>query len=216
MSSPSETHDHEFQAIADAQYRARVNANQHWQDELSFEEQQRLEAEHSFEEQRKEAYMRWRDEEYIQAKKDAIENGLATSYHAAVLEDPVEILSEPLAQETDDSASHLKTTIECIRAAANQKIECIRAKANQKIEYIRAKANQKIDAAHNRCKMHSWTCADDGRAYPFEYRRCHYYRTYSGAMWYANKGQLGAWAGMWNGIYIDHGEEPPRPLAAMP
>ena len=74
---------------------------------------------------------------------------------------------------------------------------------------IRDKANQMIEAARKHCAMRCWTCADDGFAHPFEYRRRHYYRTYSGAMWHeGNEGQLGAWAGIWNGKYIGKGEEP--------
>ena len=57
--------------------------------------------------------------------------------------------------------------------------------------------------------MRCWTCADDGLAHPFEYRGHKYYRTYSGAMWLqGNAGQLSAWAGRWNGLYIGKDEEP--------
>ena len=78
----------------------------------------------------------------------------------------------------------------------------------QTIAQIRDKANQMIQAARKHCAMRCWTCADDGLAHPFEYRRRHYYRTYSGTMWHADAGQLGAWAGVWNGKYIGKGEEP--------
>jgi hypothetical protein len=78
----------------------------------------------------------------------------------------------------------------------------------QTIMRIRDKADQMIKAARKHCAMRCWTCADDGLAYPFEYRGHHYYRTYSGTMWHAVEGQLGAWAGVWNGKYIGKGEEP--------
>jgi hypothetical protein len=78
----------------------------------------------------------------------------------------------------------------------------------QTIAQIRDKANQMIEATRKHCAMRCWTCADDGLAHPFEYRRRHYYRTYSGTMWHADAGQLGAWAGVWNGKYIGKGEEP--------
>jgi hypothetical protein len=78
----------------------------------------------------------------------------------------------------------------------------------QTIAQIRDKANQMIEAARKHCVMRCWTCADDGLAHPFEYRGRHYYRTYSGIMWHADAGQLGAWAGVWNGKYIGKGEEP--------
>jgi hypothetical protein len=77
-----------------------------------------------------------------------------------------------------------------------------------KSECIRAKFERKIEAARRHCVMRCWTCADDGLAHPFEYRGHNYYRTYSGAMWHADAGQLAAWAGRWNGLYIDKDEEP--------
>jgi hypothetical protein len=83
-----------------------------------------------------------------------------------------------------------------------------------KTECIRAKFERKMKAARQHCAMRCWTCADDGRAHPFEYRGKNYYRTYSGAMWHAgnayegNAGQLAAWAGRWNGLYISKDEEP--------
>ena len=75
---------------------------------------------------------------------------------------------------------------------------------------IRNKANQRIATARKYCEMRCWTCADDGYAHPFEYRRCNYYRTYSGEMWKnkPDEGKLGAWGGVWNGKYIGRGEEP--------
>ena len=79
---------------------------------------------------------------------------------------------------------------------------------DEEIIQIRDKANQMIEAARKHCAMRCWTCVDDGFAHPFEYRGRHYYRTYSGAMWHADEGQLGAWAGIWNGKYIGKGEEP--------
>jgi hypothetical protein len=83
---------------------------------------------------------------------------------------------------------------------------------DEEIIHIRDKANQMIEAARKHCAMRCWTCADDGCAHPFEYRGRHYYRTYSGAMWHTayegNEGQLGAWAGVWNGKYIGKGDEP--------
>jgi hypothetical protein len=81
------------------------------------------------------------------------------------------------------------------------------------IERIRTKFDVKkagqlgVVAWKSEC-IRSWTCADDGRAHPFEYRGHNYYRTYSGAMWHADAGQLAAWAGRWNGLYIDKDEEP--------
>jgi hypothetical protein len=77
-----------------------------------------------------------------------------------------------------------------------------------KSECIRVKLERKIEAARRHCAMRCWTCTDDGRAHPFEYRGHNYYRTYSGAMWHADAGQLAAWAGRWNGLYIDKDEEP--------
>ena len=78
---------------------------------------------------------------------------------------------------------------------------------DEEIIQIRDKANQMIEAARKHCAMRCWTCADDGFAHLFEYRGRKYYRTYSGAMWHAVEGQLGAWAGVWNGKYIGKGEE---------
>lgn len=82
------------------------------------------------------------------------------------------------------------------------------------ITQIRNKAKQMIEAARKHCAMRCWTCADDGVAHPFEYRGYHYYRTYSGTMWHAVEGQIGAWAGVWNGKYIGKGEEPQKPPVA--
>lgn len=89
------------------------------------------------------------------------------------------------------------------------------------IDRIRAKAESKIRAKREHCRMRCWTCADDGFAHLFTYRGRRYWRTYSGAMWKAgtvwegNPGELGAWAGVWNGIYIGRGEEPSQPPVAM-
>ena len=78
-----------------------------------------------------------------------------------------------------------------------------------KTECIRANVERKMKAARQHCAMRCWTCADDGLAHPFEYRGRKYYRTYSGAMWHqGNEGQLAAWAGRWNGLYIGKDEEP--------
>ena len=82
------------------------------------------------------------------------------------------------------------------------------------IAQIRNKANQMIEAARKYCAMRCWTCANDGIAHPFEYRRRYYYRTYSGSMWKNEEGQLGSWAGVWNGKYIGKGEEPQQPPIA--
>lgn len=82
------------------------------------------------------------------------------------------------------------------------------------IAQIRNKANRMIEAARKYCAMRCWTCANDGIAHPFEYRGRHYYRTYSGAIWKKDEGQLGSWAGVWNGKYIGKGEEPQQPPIA--
>ena len=99
--------------------------------------------------------------------------------------------------------------IERIRA----KFDAIKAEKLARIEWksecIRVKFERKIEAARRHCVMRCWTCADDGLAHPFEYRGHKYYRTYSGAMWLqGNAGQLAAWAGRWNGLYIGKDEEP--------
>jgi len=126
---------------------------------------------------------------------------------------------------------------ECLAAAKHTHLDCSRidainaefekdkaaekTKLEDQIDHIRAKAESKIRAKREHCRMRCWTCADDGFAHLFTYRGRRYWRTYRGAMWKAgtvwegNPGELGAWAGVWNGIYISHGEEPQRPPVAM-
>jgi hypothetical protein len=112
--------------------------------------------------------------------------------------------------------------IERIRAKFDERKTAEDIRLDEKIALIRAKAQQRIDAEYHHRRMRCWTCADDGFAHPFEYRGRYYYRTYSGAMWHAgnayegNEGQLAAWAGVWNGIYIAKGIEPQeKPSVAM-
>lgn len=99
--------------------------------------------------------------------------------------------------------------IELIHAKFDVKKAEQLARIERKSECIRAKLERKMKAARQHSVMRCWTCADDGLAHPFEYRGCNYYRTYSGAMWLqGNAGQLAAWAGRWNGLYISKDEEP--------
>jgi len=82
------------------------------------------------------------------------------------------------------------------------------------IIHIEVKAESDIEVERKKYEERSWTCEDDGRAYPFIYRNKTYYRTFDGAVWKAGAGELGEWVGFWNGIYIAKGEEPSRPTYA--
>jgi hypothetical protein len=124
------------------------------------------------------------------------------------------------AQEERDQTLMFEERVSCARIAqVNTKFEQEdsekKAKLQDQIDSIRAKAQRRINAKREHCSMRCWSCPDDGDARPFEYRGRLYYRIYSGAMWHADQGQLGAFAGMWNGIYLSKGEEPTRPLIAM-
>jgi hypothetical protein len=118
---------------------------------------------------------------------------------------------EMIRYELFCSAQRILTDCDAIERIRT-KFDAIKAKKLARIawktECIRVKLERKMKAARQHCAMRCWTCADDGRAHPFEYRGHNYYRTYSGAMWLADAGQLAAWAGRWNGLYIGKDEEP--------
>ena len=82
--------------------------------------------------------------------------------------------------------------------------------------HISAKAKCDIEVERKKYEERSWTCKDDGRAHPFIYRNKPYYRTFDGAVWKSDTGELGSWVGYWNGIYIAKGKEPSRPICAYP
>ena len=108
------------------------------------------------------------------------------------------------------------TDYESISLLDKNEVEMEPDALEQTIMHIRDKADQMIKAARKHCAMRCWTCADDGFAHLFEYRGKNYYRTYSGTMWHADEGKLGAWAGVWNGKYIGKGEEPQqKPAVAV-
>lgn len=117
-------------------------------------------------------------------------------------------------RRTNDGLGIAMAAFEGFIAPVDDKGEIELDPLEKTIIQIRNKANQMIIAAHKYCAMRCWTCADDGYAHPFEYRKCNYYRTYSGKMWKneileeGNERKLGAWAGVWNGKYIGKGEEP--------
>jgi len=77
------------------------------------------------------------------------------------------------------------------------------------IIHIKVKAECDIEVERKKYEERTWTCKDDGRAHLFLYRKRIYYRTFNGAVWKANEGELGAWMGFWNGLYIAKGEQPP-------
>ena len=77
------------------------------------------------------------------------------------------------------------------------------------IIHIKVKAECDIEVERKKYEERTWTCKDDGRAHLFLYRKRIYYRTFHGAVWKANEGELGKWMGFWNGLYITKGEQPP-------
>jgi len=81
-----------------------------------------------------------------------------------------------------------------------------------KVGYLKATMACYIQKERKKYEERTWTCADDGRAHLFLYRKRIYYRTFHGAVWKANEGELGAWVGFWNGLYISKGEQPQRPI----
>jgi hypothetical protein len=83
------------------------------------------------------------------------------------------------------------------------------------IIHIEVKAESDIEVERKKYEERTWTCKDDGRAHLFLYRKRIYYRTFNGAVWKANEGELGKWMGFWNGLFIAKGEQPQRPCCSF-
>jgi hypothetical protein len=66
--------------------------------------------------------------------------------------------------------------------------------------------DKKISIITARRIMLSWTCPNDGQAYPFTFQGNKYHRTYWGEMWLSENW---SWQGYWVGYYIKSGK-PPR------
>jgi hypothetical protein len=154
------------------------------------------------------------DEQYIMRQNTRVQN--VETYQNAKVERQImkaRKQHERHLRRTNDGLGIAMTAFEGFIAHVDDKGEIELDELEKTIIQIRNKANQRIATARKYCEMRCWTCADDGYAHPFEYRRCNYYRTYWGEMWKnepeeGNQGKLGAWAGVWNGKYIGKGEEP--------
>jgi len=89
-------------------------------------------------------------------------------------------------------------------------------RSNEAFDIVRIsiKAESDIEVERKKYEERTWTCEDDGRAHLFLYRKRIYYRAFNGAVWKANEGELGAWAGFWNGLYLSKGKrpQPQRPI----
>ena len=155
------------------------------------------------------------DEQYIMRQNIRVQN--VEKYQNAKVERQIikaRKQHERHLRRTNDGLGISMAAFEAFIGPVDDKGEIELDTLEKTIIQIRIKANKMIAAARKYCAMRCWTCADDGYAHPFEYRGCNYYRTYSGEMWKkelvheGNEEKLGAWAGVWNGIYIGKGEEP--------
>ena len=68
-----------------------------------------------------------------------------------------------------------------------------------------ARKNAKIQAITKRRNELSWTCPNDGQAYPFTWEGNNYHRTYDGEMWLTENWE---WRGEWAGYYIARANPP--------
>jgi hypothetical protein len=103
------------------------------------------------------------------------------------------------------------------RKLSPEKVEALTAAHNRKLEniarnccylqwlYSSKREDQKIAEIKHRRDELSWTCPDDGQAWPFRWQGRQYHRTYDNEVWHTEDWE---WRGYWTGYYIARGMEP--------
>jgi len=64
-------------------------------------------------------------------------------------------------------------------------------------------------ARATKAKREEWSCPDDGCVHPWLYRGVEYARNFQNQVWKLQDGELGEWAGVWDGTALD--ETAPEP-----
>jgi hypothetical protein len=96
--------------------------------------------------------------------------------------------------------------VEALTVMHNRKLENIAHKFSyQQLLYSSEREDQRIAEIKHRRNELSWTCPDDGQAYPFYWQGREYHRTYDNEVWLTENWE---WQGYWTGYYIARGMEP--------
>ena len=96
--------------------------------------------------------------------------------------------------------------MDALTLAHNKKLDIIAVKRrHQLMVYSSEREDEKIAEIKRRRDELSWTCPDDGQAWPFYWQGRQYHRTYDNEVWLTENWE---WQGYWTGYYITHGMEP--------
>jgi hypothetical protein len=94
-----------------------------------------------------------------------------------------------------------------LTAAHSQRLHDATSNYRRKLcRFSPEREDKKVSLITARRIMLSWTCPNDGQAYPFTFQGRHYHRTYLGETWLSENW---SWQGYWLGYYIKSGK-PPR------
>jgi hypothetical protein len=77
------------------------------------------------------------------------------------------------------------------------------AKAAEPVPIATPPPKAKATPAAPKKKKEEWTCPNDDMVHEFVYEGKTYLRNFNGQIWEENDGELGAWAGVWDGKKID-------------
>ena len=96
--------------------------------------------------------------------------------------------------------------VEALTVAHNRKLESIASNCRHlQWLYSQEREDEKIAEIKRRREELSWTCPDDGQAWPFRWQGRQYHRTYDNEVWLTENWE---WQGYWTGYYIARGMEP--------
>ena len=96
--------------------------------------------------------------------------------------------------------------MDALTLAHNKKLDIIELKRRHKLMvYSSEREDEKIAEIKHRRDALSWTCPDDGQAWPFYWQGRQYHRTYDNEVWLTKNWE---WQGYWTGYYIARDMEP--------